>query len=79
MSFRDLLKDKRILIFTASIVLFYGANAATLPLVGEIFGFIAKAVGFNASFGGLAAVAIMGGILYQWCMPETKLDDAQHK
>jgi predicted MFS family arabinose efflux permease len=35
-SFRDLLKDKRILIFTASIVLFYGANAATLPLVGEI-------------------------------------------
>lgn len=34
-SFRDLLKDKRILIFTASIVLFFGANAATLPLVGR--------------------------------------------
>jgi MFS family permease len=33
---RDLLKDKRILTFTLSIVLFYCANAATLPLVGEI-------------------------------------------
>ena len=35
-SLRDLLHDKRILIFVASIVLFYCANAATLPLIGEI-------------------------------------------
>jgi MFS family permease len=31
-----LLKDKRVLIFSAAIVLFYCANAATLPLVGQI-------------------------------------------
>ncbi len=35
-SFRDLFQDKRILTFTAGVVLFYFANAATLPLVGEI-------------------------------------------
>ena len=35
-SFRDLLTDKRILTFTAAVVLFYFANAATLPMVGEI-------------------------------------------
>lgn len=33
---RELFQDKRILLFTASVVLFYCANAATLPLVGEI-------------------------------------------
>ncbi len=32
----DLFKDKRVLAFTAAVVLFYGANAATLPLVGQI-------------------------------------------
>ncbi len=35
-SWRDLLHDKRIQTFTASVVLFYFANAATLPLVGEM-------------------------------------------
>jgi predicted MFS family arabinose efflux permease len=35
-SWRDLLKDKRILSFAISVVVFYCANAATLPLVGEI-------------------------------------------
>ena len=33
---RDLASDKRILTFTACVVLYYFANAATLPLVGEI-------------------------------------------
>jgi len=35
-SWRDLVRDKRILFFTCSIVLYYFANAATLPLVSEI-------------------------------------------
>jgi MFS family permease len=35
-SFRDLLRDKRIVNFTIGVVLFFCANAATLPLVGEI-------------------------------------------
>jgi MFS family permease len=35
-SWRDLLKDKRIITFAIAIVVFYCANAATLPLVGEI-------------------------------------------
>ncbi len=34
--FRDLIKDKRIPVFTIAVVLFYLANAATLPIVGEI-------------------------------------------
>jgi MFS family permease len=34
--FGELLKDKRILIFTAAVILFNVSNAATLPLVGEI-------------------------------------------
>lgn len=33
----DLLRDRRVLVFTGLIVLFYSANAATLPLVGQIF------------------------------------------
>jgi hypothetical protein len=33
---RDLAGDKRILTFTGCVVLYYFANAATLPLVGEI-------------------------------------------
>lgn len=35
---RDLLKDRRILIFTATVVLFNVSNAATLPLVGQLLG-----------------------------------------
>jgi MFS family permease len=35
-SWRDLIRDKRILVFTASVVLFYFANAATLPLVAQL-------------------------------------------
>lgn len=35
-SFRDLANDRRVLLFMASVVIFFGANAATLPLVGEI-------------------------------------------
>jgi hypothetical protein len=35
-SFLELLKDRRVITFTISVVLFYCANAATLPLVGEI-------------------------------------------
>jgi MFS family permease len=34
---RDLFRDRRVLVFTAAIVLFFAANAATLPLVGQIF------------------------------------------
>jgi MFS family permease len=41
-------------------------------LSNSLFGWIAKAVGFNASFWGLAAIAITGGILWQTKMPETK-------
>ena len=33
---RDLLHDKRILVFTSCVVLYYFANAATLPLISEI-------------------------------------------
>lgn len=35
---RDLIKDRRILIFTATVVLFNVANSATLPLVGQLLG-----------------------------------------
>jgi MFS family permease len=35
-SLSDLIGDRRILIFTASVVLFHFANAAMLPLVGEL-------------------------------------------
>jgi MFS family permease len=41
-------------------------------LSNALFGWVAKALGFNASFWGLAAVAIAGGALYQFRMPETK-------
>jgi MFS family permease len=34
--FSELLRDRRILIFTASVILFHFANAAMLPLVGEL-------------------------------------------
>jgi MFS family permease len=38
------------------------------------FGALAKSAGFNASFGGLAAAAAVGGLLYQLRMPETRPD-----
>ena len=41
-------------------------------LSNMLFGFIAKAMGFNASFVGLAIVALIGGALFQFKMPETK-------
>ena len=37
-----------------------------------VFGWVAKAMGFNASFWGLAGVAVVGGALYTFKMPETK-------
>ncbi len=41
-------------------------------LSNSLFGWIAKVMGFNASFWGLTLVAIAGGILYQTRMSETK-------
>lgn len=41
-------------------------------LSNMLFGFIAKALGFNASFLGLSAIALCGGALYALRMPETK-------
>jgi MFS family permease len=41
-------------------------------LSNSLFGWIAKAMGFNASFWGLTIVALAGGALYQIKMPETK-------
>jgi MFS family permease len=53
-----------------------GAVQSSMGLGGVLsnsaFGWIAKAAGFNASFWGLAGVAVAGGILYQWKMPETR-------
>jgi predicted MFS family arabinose efflux permease len=53
-----------------------GAVQSSMGLGGvlsnSLFGFIAKTMGFNASFWGLSAVAVAGGLLYQTRMPETK-------
>ncbi len=53
-----------------------GAVQSSMGLGGvlsnSLFGFIAKAIGFNASFWGLSAVAVAGGALFQFRMPETK-------
>ncbi|MBV8896297.1 MAG: MFS transporter [Acidobacteriaceae bacterium] len=53
-----------------------GAVQSSMGLGGvlsnSLFGFIAKSLGFNASFWGLSAVAIAGGALFQLRMPETK-------
>ena len=38
------------------------------------FGFIARKLSYNAAFVGLSAVAIAGGLLYWWFMPETKAE-----
>lgn len=37
-SLRDLLRDRTILVFVASVVLFHAANGAMLPLVGQVLG-----------------------------------------
>jgi sugar phosphate permease len=44
-------------------------------LSNSLFGWIAKAIGFNASFLGLAAIAVAGGTLWQLKMSETKPDE----
>jgi predicted MFS family arabinose efflux permease len=55
-----------------------GAVQSSMGLGGvlsnSLFGFVAKSMGFNASFWGLSAVAVAGGLLYQTKMPETKPD-----
>jgi MFS family permease len=60
-----------------------GAVQSSMGLGGvlsnSLFGFIAKAMGFNASFLGLSAVAIAGGALFQFRMPETKPKAEQSK
>ncbi|MBV8068794.1 MAG: MFS transporter [Acidobacteriaceae bacterium] len=56
--------------------LLQGAVQSAMGLGGVLsnafFGWVAKAMGFNASFWGLAIVAAAGGALYQLRMPETK-------
>jgi len=53
-----------------------GAVQSSMGLGGflsnSLFGWIAKAMGFNASFWGLTIVATAGGALWQMRMPETK-------
>jgi MFS family permease len=41
-----------------------------------VFGLVARTLGFNASFLGLSAMAVLGGALYAFKMPETKPDSA---
>ena len=59
-----------------------GAVQSSMGLGGmlsnALFGFIAKTMGFNASFWGLALAAVAGGVLYQTAMPETKPDKSEH-
>jgi MFS family permease len=58
--------------------LLQGAVQSSMGLGGvlsnSLFGFVAKSMGFNASFWGLSAIAVAGGLLYQTKMPETKPD-----
>jgi MFS family permease len=63
-SWRDLIQDKRILTFTTAIVLFYCANAATLPLVGEILsaGNDGKQSAWQVAAAVVVAEAVMIGI-----------------
>lgn len=53
-----------------------GAVQSSMGLGGvlsnSLFGWIAKVMGFNASFWGLTAIAVAGGVLCQTKMPETK-------
>ncbi len=61
--------------------LLQGAVQSSMGLGGvlsnSLFGWIAKALGFNASFIGLAAVAVAGGVFWQLRMPETKPDNTE--
>lgn len=43
----------------------------------SLFGWIAKAAGYNSAFLGLSLVAVTGGLLYAWQMPETKPEPEQ--
>jgi MFS family permease len=58
-----------------------GAVQSSMGLGGvlsnSLFGWIAKAMGFNASFWGLAIVAVGGGVLYGSKMPETKQEESK--
>jgi MFS family permease len=60
--------------------LLQGAVQSSMGLGGvlsnSLFGWIAKVLGFNASFLGLAAVAMVGAGIWQFRMPETKSDDS---
>jgi MFS family permease len=53
-----------------------GAVQSSMGLGGvlsnSLFGWIANEMGFNASFWGLALVALGGGLIYQTAMPETR-------
>src|SRR5581483_10137940 len=61
--------------------LLQGAVQSSMGLGGvlsnSLFGWIAKTMGYNASFIGLAAVAVAGGAFWQLRMPETKPDDTE--
>ena len=61
--------------------LLQGAVQSSMGLGGvlsnSLFGWVAKALGFNVSFLGLAAVAVHWGHLWQFKMPETKPDEAE--
>jgi MFS family permease len=56
--------------------LLQGAVQSSMALGGFLsnlaFGLVARTLGFNASFWGLAALAVAGGMLYQLGMPETR-------
>lgn len=60
-----------------------GAVQSSMGLGGvlsnSLFGWIAKAAGFNASFWGLALVAVGGGVLFQARMPETRPEASQEE
>jgi MFS family permease len=53
-----------------------GTVQASMALGGFLsnllFGFVARAISFNASFIGLSAVAVVGGLVYLLWMPETR-------
>ena len=48
-------------------------------LSNGLFGWTAKVMGFNASFWGLAMIAVAGGALWQTKMPETKPENSEQQ